>query len=1009
VTQYFKSTDNNKNDEYRMASIDRTAYPRFQKQLSEKELSGCYELDNKELNFVRRNTRSDRGNLIMAIILKTRKQLGYFPALKEIPSQIITHISKQLNFASTLWQADEENDRKMLHRYRSACRKLLGSSAFSEKGKKLIQISVHNAAHTMSDPADLINVAIEALTNSNTELPAFSTLDRLIGHERHSVHKKLYIKVTATLTQHDRQKLDDLLQLQNDERITKFARMKKTPGPATLNHFRQWEKRLTQLDAILDPKPFLESIAFTKIRQFAAEALAYEISDMRGIHNEPKRYTLLLSFLYQTQVNTRDELVEMFLKRMKRVQNTARENLKALQDQHREMEEELIAVLGQVLQHAEGNETNDVLGKNIRELLEKKGGVEAVNVQFNRVAAYHHNNYLPLLWPAHISNRAVIFRVLESINVYSSTQDTSLLEALDFVCKYRNTRKDFLPRDIEINFTSQRWKNLIQKKDASTTVFDRRALEVYVFIHLAEALQGGDLYVEDSGTYSDHRKQLMPWNECLERLPEYCRSLGIPETASEFVESLRQQLTTIADKTDLSFPNNSELSIDTDGIPHLKRQKATTSPEGIDEFKKEVYERMPERHLLDILKNVQHWSNYTKSFGPPSGADTKISDPASRYLFTVFGYGCNLGASQTARHAPKEIHRQTLRRINFQHINASKLETASNNVISEYARFDLPGFWGKSNVAIADGTQMELRKNNLLGEQHIRYGGYGGIAYHHISGEYIALFSHFISCGVWEAVYILDALLLNQSAYQPDTLHADTHGQSEPVFALAHLLGIKLYPRMRTWNDVAFYKPDAGIKYEHIDPLFTKTVNWDLIETHWQDMMQVVLSIQAGKVLPSMLLRRLNSHNRRNKLYRAFRELGRVTRTMFLLRYISEADLRHTIRAETTKVESYNDFQDWISFGGKIIKSGDPVEQTKHIKYANLIANSIMLQNVADLTDVLDDMSSENFVITKELVGCLSPFIRDHIRRFGKYEVDMNEKPPDLTPRVVLINMENIK
>ena len=205
-------------------------------------------------------------------------------------------------------------------------------------------------------------------------------------------------------------------------------------------------------------------------------------------------------------------------------------------------------------------------------------------------------------------------------------------------------------------------------------------------------------------------------------------------------------------------------------------------------------------------------------------------------------------------------------------------------------------------MAIADGTQMELRKNNLLGEQHIRYGGYGGIAYHHISGEYIALFSHFISCGVWEAVYILDALLLNQSAYQLDTLHADTHGQSEPVFALAHLLGIKLYPRMRTWNDVAFYKPDAGIKYEHIDPLFTKTINWDLIETHWQDMMQVVLSIQAGKVLPSMLLRRLNSHNLRNKLYRAFRELGRVTRTMFLLRYISETDLRHTIRAETTKV-----------------------------------------------------------------------------------------------------------
>ncbi len=27
--------------------------------------------------------------------------------------------------------------------------------------------------------------------------------------------------------------------------------------------------------------------------------------------------------------------------------------------------------------------------------------------------------------------------------------------------------------------------------------------------------------------------------------------------------------------------------------------------------------------------------------------------------------------------------------------------------------------------------------------------------------------------------------------------------------------------------------------------------------------------------------------------------------------------------------DTYNDFQDWITFGGQIIKSGDTVEQTK--------------------------------------------------------------------------------
>jgi TnpA family transposase len=408
---------------------------------------------------------------------------------------------------------------------------------------------------------------------------------------------------------------------------------------------------------------------------------------------------------------------------------------------------------------------------------------------------------------------------------------------------------------------------------------------------------------------------------------------------------------------------------------------------------------MPERHLLDILKHVHHWVPYTRHFGPPSGSDPKLKDAARRYLFTVFGFGCNLGPSQTARHAPDSVNRQTLHRINAQHIDAHKLEAAIADIVNEYIRFELPRCWGAANVAIADGTQMELRENNLLGERHIRYGGYGGIAYHHISATYIALFSKFIACGVWEAVYILDALLENRSELQADTVHADTQGQSEPVFGLAHLLGIKLFPRMRNWNDVTFYRPEKGPVYRHIDTLFAKTIDWALIETHWQDMMQVILSIQAGKILPSTLLRKLGSHSRQNKLNRAFRELGRVERTLFLLRYISEADFRQSIRAETTKVESYNDFLDWVGFGGPILKSGDPVEQVKQVKYMDLVANTIMLHNVSDLTDALTDMAAEGRPLTKELVGRLSPYMREHIRRFGQYMLDMDDLPPPLAPK----------
>ena len=224
------------------------------------------------------------------------------------------------------------------------------------------------------------------------------------------------------------------------------------------------------------------------------------------------------------------------------------------------------------------------------------------------------------------------------------------------------------------------------------------------------------------------------------------------------------------------------------------------------------------------------------------------------------------------------------------------------------ARFPLPRHWGSGRAAIADGTHVKLRENNLMGSRHIRYGGYGGIAYHHIADTYIALFTSFISCGVWEAVHILYALMKNRSTIQPDTLHADTQGQSEPVFGLCRLLGIKLMPRMRGLSDAVFYRPNKSIRYQHIDTLFGDEIDWDLIATHARDMIQVVLSIQAGRVMPSMLLRKLGTYNRKSLLYRAFRELGRVERTLFLLRFISSTEVRRVIRAETTKIETTTNF-----------------------------------------------------------------------------------------------------
>ena len=97
------------------------------------------------------------------------------------------------------------------------------------------------------------------------------------------------------------------------------------------------------------------------------------------------------------------------------------------------------------------------------------------------------------------------------------------------------------------------------------------------------------------------------------------------------------------------------------------------------------------------------------------------------------------------------------------------------------------------------------------------------------------------------------------------------------------------------WKELNLCHPPGERRYIHIDSLFSTQVEWDLIETMLPDMLRVALSIKAGTIMPSTILRRLATYSRKNKLSFAFRELGRVVRTIFLLQYISSLELRQVI------------------------------------------------------------------------------------------------------------------
>ncbi len=353
-------------------------------------------------------------------------------------------------------------------------------------------------------------------------------------------------------------------------------------------------------------------------------------------------------------------------------------------------------------------------------------------------------------------------------------------------------------------------------------------------------------------------------------------------TADAFVAQLQQELTTCASAVDRGFPENEELTIGADGVPTLKRLTKRALPPTAAAIETLITMRMPVRTVIDMLDTVARWTGCVRHFGPRSGNEPKLGDPLDRYVRLLFAYGTNLGPTQAALHMRGEVSAHSLGYLNRRHVTAATLHAAQADIISLYDRLPLTRRWGSGRSAAADGTKVEVADGNPLAEYHIRYQGMGVLAYRHVADTYIALFCQLIRCGVWEAVYLIEGLLGNQSDVQPKAVHTDTQGQSTPVFALTYLLGIELLPRIRNWKDMVFYKPVATITYTHIEALFSDTIDWALLTRHWQDLMQVVLSIAAGKVSSAAILRRLSTDSRRHWLYRAFRELGRVVRTRFL-------------------------------------------------------------------------------------------------------------------------------
>lgn len=184
-----------------MSSIERTAYPRFSTRvLKQSELDQFYSLTPDEKCYLEQNIRGDLMRLNFSAQLKAFQRLGHFPSLSNIPSAIIDHLKKLLGLTDPALVPHYEHNRTR-YRHQESIRNFLKINRWGNVSNRRPGESVHparklavsvawNAAQTMNNPPDIINVIIEELIHNCYELPSFGVLNRIARHARASVNRK---------------------------------------------------------------------------------------------------------------------------------------------------------------------------------------------------------------------------------------------------------------------------------------------------------------------------------------------------------------------------------------------------------------------------------------------------------------------------------------------------------------------------------------------------------------------------------------------------------------------------------------------------------------------------------------------------------------------------------------------------------------------------------------------------------------------------------------------------
>ena len=382
---------------------------------------------------------------------------------------------------------------------------------------------------------------------------------------------------------------------------------------------------------------------------------------------------------------------------------------------------------------------------------------------------------------------------------------------------------------------------------------------------------------------------------------------------------------------------------------------------------------------------VDSWTHFTKHF-THLHLGSEVEDKVV-LLSALLADGINLGLTRMAD-ATQGMSFERLAWVADWYIRDETYSQALAEVVNFHTQVPFAAYWGDGTTSSSDGQRFQAAGHRSFNEEiNAKYGkDRSVIFYTHISDQYVPFHVKVINATVRDASYVLDGLLYHESDLQIQEHYTDTSGYTEQVFAMCHLLGFRFAPRMRDLPDKKLYTFESTSADEVLSPLLGGKINVKLIEDSWDEILRLASSIRTGTVTASLMLRKLASYPRQNRLALALRELGRIERTLFTLEWLQSPELRRRATVGLNKGEAKHTLKRAVFFNrlGEV-RDRSYEDQFYRASGLNLVVAAIVVWNTVYIEKAVEHLKQQGMDIPEEYLQHLSPLGWEHINLTGDY------------------------